>query len=125
MHTEALQLIAYPCFFLVGGCIIYLLFRVSPHFAHEAHNVPAMFLAMMAGSLLATALFDLVLFVCASFQFSRLRFVGPIAYAGFLPRPSAMMVHLPIAIVGLWFGARWFSNHQGELPSPKSHKMEY
>ena len=125
MHSETVQLAAYPFFFLVGGCICYLLFRARPHFSHEASKVPGMFLAMMTGSLIAAVLFDLVILAFASFQFSRLRFVGPIAYADFLQRPSAIMLHLPIAVVGLWFGMRWFSNHQGKFPSPKSHKMEY
>jgi hypothetical protein len=80
---------------------------------------------MLMASLIATALFDIVILAFASLQFSRLRFVGPIAYADFLKRPSAMMLHLSIAIVGLWFGACWFSSHRGTLPSPKSHKMEY
>jgi hypothetical protein len=35
------------------------------------------------------------------------------------------MLHGMIAIVGMWFGIRWFSKHQDKFPSPKSHKMEY
>ena len=125
MHTEVFQLLAYPFFFLIAGCIIYLQFRMNSNLSHEAHKVPGMFLVMMTASLIATALFDLVIFAFASFRFSRLRFVGPIAYADFLQRPTACMLSAIVAIVGVWFGMRWLGKRQGTFPSRKSHKMEY
>jgi hypothetical protein len=118
MHSETVQLAAYPLFFLSGGCICYLLFRANPNLSRGVGSVPGVFLAMMTGSLIATALFDLVIFAFASFQFSRLHFVGPLAYADFLQRPSAVMLNLPFVIVGLWFGVRWFSSHRSKSALP-------
>jgi hypothetical protein len=125
MHMETLQLITYLLIFPILGCILYVSFRLSPHLSHEAHSVPRMILAMAIPSLLATALFDLIIFAFASFNFSRLSFVGPLVYTDSVHRQPALLLHSLVAILGLWFGARWFSNHQSNLPSPEPRKMEY
>jgi hypothetical protein len=118
MHMETLQLITYLFIFPILGCILYVSFRLSPHLSHEANSVPQMILAMAVASLLATALFDMIIFAFASFNFSRLTFVGPLVYADFIHRQPALLLHCLFAILGVWFGARWFSNHKAiSLPS--------
>jgi hypothetical protein len=54
-----------------------------------------------------------------SFNFSRLYFVGPLAYGGLLHRQPALLFHFFASVAGLWFGARWFANHRVIVSSAK------
>jgi len=115
MHSELVQLAAYPFLFLIAGCFTYLLFRLSPNLSRETHKIPKMIIAMMIPALLATGLLDLIVFAFASFKFSGLNFVGPIAYGGILHRQSALFLNYIVVIVSFWFGLRWLVNHPAEF----------
>ena len=119
MHSEAIQLAAYPLVFLFGGCFAYLVLRLNPQFSREASKMPVMFLTITVASFVGTALLDLIIFASVSFNFSRLYFVGPLAYGGLLHRQPALLFHFFASVAGLWFGARWFANHRVIVSSAK------
>jgi hypothetical protein len=110
MHSEAIQLVAYPLVLLIGGCFAYLLLRLNPQFSQEASKMPMIFLTIAFTSFAATALLDLVIFALVSFNFSRLHFVGPLAYGGILHRQPALLFHFFASVAALWFGVRRFAN---------------
>jgi len=124
MPHELFDMLLYPFFFMIAGCLTFLLFHYSSHSAHEARHVPMLFLAMMLSGLVAFLLFDVIVFASTSFRFNQVHFAGPFAYTNVLNRPTAVMLSGIFTFPALWFSVRWMSRRQARMSSSEASAKE-